>query len=244
MKTTLASSSGDNPCRLDASRIQPENSVAVDRGIVAKGDWVVAVGNCFNIAGSAPDPLSANMGIVAATVVCLVWAMALLSGVDLKPGLTMLYNAPEPLRQQVQALKAERDQLLRIDECVEIPQQDLAANHAHVADHPVPVWNPGLVLSHIGKRRKVWSRDSPFGDLQFFFDRSHVVLAKGQNKGPSIIDTYIGCLFQIGSGDIAAPFNHQIDMPLKQHRQGMVVKEDIHEFPVFACQPVPGRLWD
>src|SRR5512143_2023906 len=33
MKTTLASSSGDSPCRLDASRIQPENSVAVDRGI-------------------------------------------------------------------------------------------------------------------------------------------------------------------------------------------------------------------
>jgi hypothetical protein len=45
---------------------------------------------------------TANMGIVGVTIACLVWSMALLSGVDLKPGLTTLYQATEPLRQMLQ----------------------------------------------------------------------------------------------------------------------------------------------
>ena len=44
---------------------------------------------------------TANLGIVGATIVCLIWAMALLSGVDLQPGLSTLYHATEPVRQQI-----------------------------------------------------------------------------------------------------------------------------------------------
>jgi len=49
---------------------------------------------------------SANMGIIGVTIACLIWAMALLSGVDLKPGLTALYQATEPMRQMLQDLIA------------------------------------------------------------------------------------------------------------------------------------------
>jgi hypothetical protein len=47
---------------------------------------------------------SANMALVGVTIACLVWSMMLLTGVDLKPGLTTLYQATEPLRQQVHDL--------------------------------------------------------------------------------------------------------------------------------------------
>jgi hypothetical protein len=47
---------------------------------------------------------TANMAFVGATIACLIWAMALLSGVDLKPGLSTVYQATEPLRQRAEEL--------------------------------------------------------------------------------------------------------------------------------------------
>jgi hypothetical protein len=47
---------------------------------------------------------TANMGIVAATIACLIWSMMLLSGVDLRPGLSALVQAAEPLKDQIQQL--------------------------------------------------------------------------------------------------------------------------------------------
>jgi hypothetical protein len=47
---------------------------------------------------------TANMGIVAATIACLIWSMLLLTGVDLRPGLQTLAHAVEPLKQQIQQL--------------------------------------------------------------------------------------------------------------------------------------------
>jgi hypothetical protein len=45
-----------------------------------------------------------NMGFVAVTMLCLVWSMALLSGIDLKPGLSSLVHATDPLRDRVAGL--------------------------------------------------------------------------------------------------------------------------------------------
>jgi hypothetical protein len=45
-----------------------------------------------------------NLGLIGATFACLIWSMALLSGIDMKPGLSALYQVTEPVRQQLDPL--------------------------------------------------------------------------------------------------------------------------------------------